>query len=141
MTTKDREKLTVELMRDEGVKLKVYKDSLGIETIGVGRNIRDKGITADEAMFLLENDIEECLADCLRFPWFADLDGVRQRVLVNMRFNLGAKGLRTFKNTLRLIERGEFLLAAANMLKSKWSKQVGKRAIRLAAMMETGRDV
>jgi len=140
MTTEDREKCKLELMRDEGLRLKVYRDSAGIETIGVGRNLRDKGISHDEAMFLLENDIDECIADCLTFPWFADLNPVRQRVLINMRFNLGASRLRQFKNTLGYVSRGEYQLAAEGMLASKWAKQVGQRAIRLARMMETGRE-
>jgi lysozyme len=140
MTSANRELVKLELMRDEGVKLTVYKDSLGIETIGVGRNLRDKGITHDEAQFLLENDLDECIADCLTFPWFADLDPVRQRVIVNMRFNLGPSKLRAFKNTLGYVQRGEYLLAAEGMLASRWARQVGARAIRLAKMMETGRD-
>jgi lysozyme len=140
MTSANRELVKLELMRDEGVKLTVYKDSLGIETIGVGRNLRAKGITHDEAQFLLENDLDECIADCLTFPWFADLDPVRQRVIVNMRFNLGPSKLRAFKNTLGYVQRGEYLLAAEGMLASRWARQVGARAIRLAKMMETGRD-
>ncbi len=140
MTPENREKCKVELVRDEGLRLTVYTDSVGIETIGVGRNLRDKGITEDEALFLLENDIDECIADCLTFPWFADLHPVRQRVLINMRFNLGPWRLRQFKNTLGYIQRGEYLLAAEGMLASKWARQVGMRAIRLARMMETGRD-
>lgn len=141
MTTEDREKLKLQLMRHEGVRLTVYQDALGIETIGVGRNLRDKGLSTDEALFLLENDIDECVGDCLRFPWFADLDPVRQRVVVDMRFNLGPSRLRGFKNTLAAIGRRDFEAAANGMLKSLWARQVKSRAVRLAQMMRTGRDV
>lgn len=140
MSTEDRGKLTLQIMRHEGVRLKIYRDSLGIETIGVGRNVRDKGITHDEAMFLLENDLDECIRDCASFPWFADLDPVRQRVVVDLRFNLGPSRLRKFTQTLAAIGRGDYEAAASGMLKSLWAKQVGQRAIRLAQMMRSGRD-
>ena len=141
MSTDDRAKLQVQIMRHEGVRLKVYKDTLGIETIGVGRNLRDKGITHDEALFLLDNDLDECIRDCATFPWFANLDSVRQRVIVDLRFNLGARGLRTFRRTLKSVMDGDYAAAANGMLNSKWAKQVGIRAIRLAQMMRTGKDV
>jgi lysozyme len=47
-------------------------------------------------------------------------------------------GLLGFKNTLKFIETGEYKKAADNMLLSKWAKQVGQRANRLAKMMEQG---
>jgi lysozyme len=43
-----------------------------------------------------------------------------------------------FENTLALIRSGSYAQAAAEMVKSKWAKQVGKRADRLANMMKTG---
>ena len=45
------------LIRHEGLKLKPYLCTAGKLTIGVGRNIQDRGITYQEAMMLLENDI------------------------------------------------------------------------------------
>lgn len=141
MTTTEREKLKVQLMRNEGVRLRPYDDTVGKITIGIGRNLSDKGISADEAAFLLENDIEECLADCATFPWFAALNGVRQRVICDMRFNLGPSRLRQFTNTLAAVGRGDYEAASRGMLKSLWAKQVKGRAVRLAEMMRTGRDV
>lgn len=140
MSSDERGKLIVELMRDEGVRLTVYKDSLGIETIGVGRNLRDKGISHDEALFLLENDLDECIHDLSVFPWFVALDPVRQRVLTNMRFNLGPSRLRSFKHTLAAVARGDYEAAAKGMMASKWARQVGQRATRLAQMMRSGKD-
>jgi len=55
-----------------------------------------------------------------------------------MAFNLGIAGLLKFENTLALIRSGSYAQAAAEMVKSKWAKQVGKRADRLANMMKTG---
>ena len=140
MSTDEREKLKLQLMRHEGVRLKPYLDTVGKWTIGCGRNISDKGITHDEALFLLENDLDECIHDLSVFPWFVALDPVRQRVVIDMRFNLGPSRLRSFKHTLAAVARGDYEAAAKGMLKSLWAKQVGQRAIRLAAMMRSGRD-
>lgn len=132
--------LTKQLILHEGLRLFPYRDAVGKLTIGVGRNLTDRGLSKDEAYYLLQNDVADCVADCRSFPWFDGLNDVRQRVIVDLRFNLGPKGLRTFKNTLALIARGEYAKAAANMLKSKWALQVGQRAMRLAKMMETGTE-
>lgn len=139
----DKKQLTKELRRDEGVVPFAYQDHLGYWTIGVGRLIDKRkggGLSEAEIDFLLSNDIdrfEKQLIDAL--PWYGRLDDVRQRVLVNMAFNLGIAGLLGFKNTLAMIERGDYAGAAKGMLNSKWATQVGERAKRLATMMETGK--
>jgi len=139
----DKKQLTKELRRDEGVVPFAYQDHLGYWTIGVGRLIDKKkggGLSDAEIDFLLSNDIdrfEKQIIDAL--PWYSGLDDVRQRVLVNMAFNLGIAGLLGFKNTLAMIERGDYAGAAKGMLASKWATQVGERAKRLATMMETGK--
>ena len=136
----DRAKLIEQLSLHEGVKQKVYKDSLGIETIGVGRNLRDKGISHDVVLYLLNNDINECEADLKTFEWWDELDDVRQRVVLDLRFNLGPTKFRGFKRTLKAIAGGKYSDAAKFMLESKWAKQVKGRARRLALMMEIGQD-
>jgi lysozyme len=141
MNSNDLE-LIKELRRDEGVVDHAYQDSLGYWTIGVGRLIdKRKGgrLTDEEIDYLLMNDIKECVADLGKnLPWWRSLTDARRRVLVNMRFNLGMAGLLGFRNTLKFIEGGDYKRAAENMLLSKWAKQVGQRANRLAAMMEKG---
>lgn len=143
MKDKDQESLLIsELIRDEGEILHAYADSLGYLTIGVGRLIdkrRGGGITKEESRYLLSNDIK-AKEDELdkRLPWWRDLSPVRQRVLLNMAFNLGVTGLLGFKNTLSHIQHGRYDLATKGMLASKWSKQVGARASRLAQMMKEG---
>lgn len=127
-----------QLILYEGLRLLPYRDTVGKLTIGVGRNLDDKGITRAEALMMLDTDIAECLVDLDTFPWFRQLDHERQVVMVNMRFNLGPLGLREFKNTLAAIAAGDYATAAANMLQSKWAQQVGQRAVTLAATMRTG---
>lgn len=144
----NEELLAAELTRDEGLRLKSYRDSVGKLSIGVGRNLDDKGISKEEAEVMLRNDIAEHTELLDKYlPWWRSLDEVRQRVVANMGFNLGVgpsaehpQGkLLTFKNTLAAMERGDYEAAANGMSSSAWAKQVGLRATRLVAMMRTGK--
>jgi len=139
MTTDELAALRSQLIAHEGLRLRMYQDSLGIPTIGVGRNLRDKGLTNSEAMLLLDNDITECVDDLVHaFPWFLGLDVVRQRVLIDLRFNLGSAGLLKFQKFLAAVNAKDYHGAAVELLNSIWAAQVGQRAIALAEMMRTG---
>ena len=137
----DIDRLIAQLKVHEGVRSKVYLDTEGIETIGVGRNLRDRGLSDDEIEFLLANDIRDFQEEVDRtFGWWSDLDDVRQRVIVDMAFNMGRGSLSKFKNTLGHIEAGRYEEASVEMLDSKWARQVGNRAQCLSNMMKTGED-
>lgn len=128
-----------QLIRHEGLRLKVYKDSLGIETIGVGRNIQDVGLSKEEALYLLDNDIATANKALLAaFPWVTGLDSVRQDALTNMTFNMGIGRLRNFAMMMSAMQRGDFEEAAKQALDSKWAVQVGRRANELAEQIRTG---
>ncbi len=142
MTDASRARLVRQLTAHEGVRLKPYVDTVGKVTIGIGRNLTDRGISDDEAFFLLENDINASIIDLAqRYRWFIELDEVRQRVLVDMAFNMGGARLAKFKNMLAAVERGDYKAASVAMLASLWARQVKGRAIRLARWMETGSDI
>jgi lysozyme len=137
----DRQAMVRQLRLHEGERLKPYRCTAGKLTIGVGRNLEDRGITRDESAMLLSNDIGAMETEVLRaLPWAAKLSEVRQRVLVDMAFNMGIVGLLNFKRTLATIQAGHYQQAATMMLDSRWAKQVGQRAERLARMMATGMD-
>ncbi len=137
----DVDRLISQLKVHEGVRDKVYLDTEGIETIGVGRNLKDKGLSEDEIDYLLQNDISEFSSGVQNtWSWWDNLDDVRQRVVVDMAFNMGLAGLSKFKKTLGHIEDGEYEKAASEMLNSRWAKQVGRRANTLSEMMRTGED-
>jgi len=129
------------LIKHEGLRLKPYRDTVGKLTIGVGRNLDDMGITREEAIFLLENDIARAETDLHRaFLWFPLRNKVRKIVLINMVFNLGMTRFRMFKKLIRAIEDRDWERAAKEMLNSRWAKQVGRRASELAQMMRSGDD-
>jgi lysozyme len=131
--------ILTQLKRDEGVRLKPYRDSVGKLTIGTGRNLDDVGISLEENDLMLRNDIERSRRDLFQhLPWVVCLDDARRGVLLNLTFNMGIGGLCAFRNTLALIQQGQYDKAAEAMLQSKWAEQVGPRAHRLAVQMQTG---
>ncbi len=157
-----------QLILHEGLRLEVYKCPAGYWTVGVGRNLegkplrpdeqeyvlggrglkpdeviellKERGITKDEALFLLGNDIEDAVADLRNFGWFEDLDPVRKKVVIDMRYNLGPTRFREFRRMIAALAAGDYKAAAAEMTNSKWYYQVGTRARRLVEMMRTGED-
>lgn len=136
------DKLRAQLIAHEGLRLTPYHDTVGKLTIGVGRNLDDRGISDAEALLLLDNDIVDVCAHLdAMLSWWRKLDDARQRVLADMCFNLGIGRLLTFKRALRAMQFGNFQEAAHHMLSSQWARQVGRRAKRLARMMETGEDL
>ena len=129
-----------QLILHEGLELKPYRCSAGKLTIGVGRNLEDKGISRGEALFLLRNDIKEVEQALSRYRWYMQLDPVRKKAIVDMAFNLGVSGLLQFQRMIAALEQGDYNAAAFEMLDSRWARQVGRRALRLEKMMRTGED-
>lgn len=135
----NRDDLRSMLVIHEGLRLKPYKCTAGKVTIGVGRNLDDKGITQAEAFALLENDIDEVCRELDQvWPWWRQMTDPRQQVLADMCFNLGLGRLKGFVNTIGFMKAGEYDKAADGMLASLWASQVGTRAQRLARMMREG---
>ncbi len=126
------------LVQHEGLRLKPYRCTKGKLTIGVGRNLEDKGLSKEEAFFLLQNDILEVQNECEKqFKFFNQLSPTRQEVLLEMAFNLGIKGLKGFKKFLKALDEKDYLTASKEMLNSKWAFEVKGRAKRLALLMKT----
>ncbi len=131
----------------EGRVEHAYQDSLGWWTIGIGHLIdKRKGgkLPAHIIDALFEYDLlvhERALVQAI--PWVAQLDQVRHAVMVDMTFNLGIEpfdgdGFKDWPIFVNQVKTGQYTAAAANMRKTLWARQVGRRATRLALMMETG---
>jgi lysozyme len=138
-TTIDRKKLAADLRRDEGERLKLYKDTAGKWTIGVGRNLSDRGISKAESEYLLQNDITDHLQELYQaLPWLAKKPEPIQRALANMAFNLGVPGLLKFTTTLAYVQAGQYNAAANALLANrKYAKQIGERIERLASLLRS----
>lgn len=139
MDPADRAELARQLRIDEGEKLKLYRDSEGILTIGVGRNIEHRGIRSVESALMLSGDIDEAEEICRKvFPQFDVLPGARQRALCNMAFNLGEPRLRGFVKMVAAVNEQRWQDAVRELRDSKWYEQVGDRAKRIEALMRDG---
>lgn len=138
-------RLTKYVTAEEGVRLKPYLDHLGVLTIGVGRNLDHKGISAQEAEWLLENDLRECEDDLdgLFGRYFLDFQvgDARRAALIGMRFQLGGAGFRGFRKMISAIDREDWDTAADEALDSRWAQQTPERARRVARMFLTNRFI
>lgn len=143
------------LVFHEGLLLKPYICPAGYLTIGIGRNLITNPLSAKEievvgknykdgisesaAFYLLKNDIKRSKEDLSKnISWFYQLDDERQYALLDMCFNLGIKRLLGFKKMLGAMFIGDYRGAAKECLNSKYAKDVGKRAQRIARLIETG---
>jgi lysozyme len=121
------------LLKHEGLKLKAYQDTKGIWTIGCGRNLEDVGITQQEAMYLLDNDIRRIINDCWHeFPWFGDLSEERQYVVIDMIFNVGLAGFKKFVKFIAAVQKEDWQEAARQIINSQIA---ANRAAELATIM------
>lgn len=150
--------MDAELIKDEGFIRTPKRDTEGRWFCGVGCDLKAHGLVdklgqpigsfpwSNEQVYaqLKKDQADAALHLHFGAPWTASLDTIRQRVLINMCFNMGwlskdgLHGLGTFRPTLALIREGHYSEAASHMLASKWARQVKGRAVRLASRMATG---
>jgi lysozyme len=107
----------------------------------VGRLIDEKlggGLSDGEIDYLLANDLKRCREEAEQYPWFEGMNQARQAVILSMLFNLGKPNFDKFKNMQAALEAGDHMKASNEMLDSRWAGQVGRRAIEMSEMMESG---
>ena len=115
-----------------------YEDSVGLITIGWGRNLDGKGLSLKECQLLFDNDLHDALQGAASLPYWEQLCGARQMVIVDMVFNLGLTRFLKFKKLNAALAIRDYIIAAAEMLDSRWASQVGRRAAKLIKIMKTG---
>lgn len=130
------DRLIEQLKRHEGVELMPYQDTVGLTTIGVGRNLAHNGIRMVEADFMLMNDVKDCMEEAKTYHWYEGLSGARKAVIINMLFNMGKPRFDKFVKFQAALAEGLYDKASTEMLDSKWAKQVGKRAVELSIQMQ-----
>lgn len=144
-----------QLAFDEGERFTMYKDSENIPTIGVGFNLttasnkrifkRITGFSVQEALDgkeISKRQSRELLQESLAIaqkdaegifrPAWDKLNDEERDALVNFAFNLGKTRALTFKKAIKALNAGDGVTAAKEMLDSKWARQVGDRAKRIA---------
>lgn len=133
-----RDLLETELERDEGLRAKPYRDTVGKLTIGIGHNLDDKGLSREAISFIFREDIEEVERELdRRMPWWRTMTDARQRAIINMGFNMGVGAL-AGTPTFELIRQGKYAEAGARLQGWKWASQVGQRAQRVIRMIIHG---
>lgn len=130
-------KLQRMFLRDEGLRLKPYRCPAGKLTIGYGRNLEAKPISNQSADMMLWEDIQEAerAAEKIFGELWSGVSEIRQFAIINMIYNLGAAGFAKFERTIGAMKEGQWEIAAAYALQSKWAEQVGLRATRVARML------
>ena len=125
---------------DEGTRLKIYKCPADKWTIGTGRNLEDRGITEEEADFLLMNDLKIAQKELrANFSWFVELNSVRQDVLLNMHINMGIGRLKGFKQMIKALEVHDYNKASIEILDSAAARKLVNRYARLSDDMRAGK--
>jgi lysozyme len=134
------EQLRARIQRHEGLRLRVYEDSLGCASIGYGHLIRPSEsftvITKQEAEHLLDQDLQEARDGMERaFPWYKNLAFDARDILIEMIFQLGVSGVRKFTRFLDALQRRDYQRASDEMLNSRWADQTPERAHELASLL------
>jgi len=123
-----------QLVKDEGYKKCVYKDSRRFNTIGFGHLIKDNEqfncISPQQAVLLLREDYRRAENSVtIKYQW---ADDEVKLVLINMTYQMGSSGVSKFKKTLTYLQQQRYDLAAGELLDSQWASQTPTRAARLA---------
>jgi len=127
----------------EGLKLTAYVDTLGYWTIGYGHRLPQNQewdghtITADEADNLLSEDMRSARIIAGEFPHFAELNDVRQAVLISMAYQLGTKPLH-WPDFMAALEARDYDAAEEAGLHTHWHAQTTARCEREMTMLRTG---
>ena len=146
------------LSLNEGNKPKVYKDSKGNRTIGIGFNLEDtanrqflkqEGIDINELFDgrkLSENEIKtlynhsltQAFKDAQSYdPNFAKRPEAVKMTIVDMAFNLGLTKLNKFVDMKKGLMNNDYNVAADEMVDSNWYKQVKSRGPRMVNVMRS----
>lgn len=125
-----QKKVIAMLRKHEGMRNYPYRCSENFLTLGIGRNIETNGITEDEAIYLLENDIERVINQ-LNKNWciWRVLPEKARMVCIDMAFQMGIAGFMAFKNTRQLMEDRMWVEASEELLRSKYAIQTPNRAL------------
>ena len=138
------DRLLESVKKHEGYRNKVYLDTLGKRTVGVGHLCvedfweDDKEYEKKFLMTILEHDLETAIKgakDLMSENGCMDMDEVAEEIIIEMIFQLGKTGVSKFKNMWKALSALEYSTAASEMLDSRWAKQTPNRAQAMSAQM------
>lgn len=136
LTERSTQELASEIiLRHEGERLKPYTCTAGKLTIGIGRNLTDRGVSEAESRFLFANDLQETIDFLSSKPYWDDLTPPRQAALADLAFCVGASRFDLFKRLHAALLEHDYEKAAVEVLDSKFAEQTGSRAMDLANLL------
>ena len=114
----------------------VYKDSLGIDTIGYGFAIKDLELEEDLCHVILQRKLKRLEKEVsTRFGWLKKMPPSVKDIVLEMCYQMGVTGVSKFKKTIAYLEKSEWKNASIEMLDSRWAKQTPGRAKELSSRM------
>ena len=124
------------IKKHEGYVGIVYKDSLGIDTIGYGFAIKDLELDKDICDIILERKLKDLESRIkLKFGWYPFMPKTIQDVVMEMCYQLGVTGFSKFVKTITYLKDKDFKNASIEMLDSKWAKQTPNRAKKMSKIV------
>lgn len=139
MTPEMRAKLKSLLLQHEKFRQFPFSDMSGHITIGIGRNLSERGISTNEALALLDDDIFYFNSK-LHFllPFYQLLDEARKLCLLDIVFHLGINDFLSHEVLLLAVEKGTYEKASKEILNCKAAHNSPERYQQLAYIMRTG---
>lgn len=141
------QKLKLMMVDEEGERNFVYDDAdgsrvygrKGFITCGVGHNCQVKGFSSAVIDLMFQEDAADAIGDCERvFPQFATYSDNRRLALINMAFQHGEMGLRSYKHMVAAVDQAQWAAAASYALDSQWARvESPERARRVASMIQS----
>ena len=140
------ERLMESVKKHEGYRNKVYLDTLGNRTVGVGHLCvedfweDDKEYEEKFLMEILADDLQNAIKGARELKEehsCTDIDEIAQEILVEMVFQLGKNGVSKFRNMWKALAEKNYIGASFEMLDSKWAKQTPNRAKSMAELMKS----
>jgi lysozyme len=147
-----REELQQLLIKHEGWRNRVYLDTKGLPTVGVGFNMKAAGAKAlmgslgidyinvlSGASLLTNVQVQELFDKSTNYaiatanvlvPSFPNLPDPVQMAITDMAFNLGYTGLEGFENFIAALSKTppDFSTAVTEMRNSLWARQLPVRS-------------
>ena len=139
------DRLKDSVKQHEGYSNKVYLDTLGKRTVGVGHLCvedfweDDKEYSEKFLLEILEKDLSEAIKganDLMAEHDCMDINEKAHEILIEMVFQLGKNGVSKFKNMWKALSELNYVGASYEMLDSRWAKQTPNRAKDMAQIMK-----
>ena len=137
------DKLLESVKKHEGYRNKVYLDTLGKRTVGVGHLCvedfweDDKEYEEDFLMDILKKDLQQAIRQADSMCEGLKISEDAKIIIIEMIFQLGGTGVSKFRKMWQALQQDppDYAEASVQMLDSRWAKQTPNRAKEMARHM------